>query len=109
MYSGRQCVRQSLQAGAAGHVLKDATSREIIAAIKALAVGGRYYSEALAEALTGYTVDAINSKIKRGDWLEGAVFFKAPDGRNLIGLEGYEEWVMHGKAASGQLHRAASQ
>ncbi|WP_414609675.1 excisionase [Stenotrophomonas pavanii] len=61
------------------------------------------------EALTGYTVDAINSKIKRGDWLEGAVFFKAPDGRNLIDLEGYEEWVMHGKAASGQLHRAASQ
>jgi len=61
------------------------------------------------ETLTGYTVDAVNSKIKRGDWLEGAVFIKAPDGRNLIDLEGYEEWVMHGKAASGQLHRAASQ
>lgn len=54
MYSDRQYVRQSLQAGAAGYVLKDATSREIIAAIKALAVGGRYYSGALAEALTGY-------------------------------------------------------
>ncbi|MCR8714779.1 excisionase [Stenotrophomonas indicatrix] len=61
------------------------------------------------EALTGYTVDVVNSKIERGDWPEGAVFFKAPDGRNLIDLEGYEEWVMHGKAASGQLHRAASQ
>lgn len=61
------------------------------------------------EALNGYTVDAINSKLKRGDWLEGAVFFKAPDGGSLIDLEGYEEWVMHGKAASGQLHKAASQ
>lgn len=50
------------------------------------------------ETLTGYTVDAVNSKIKRGDWLEGAVFHKAPDGRNLIDLEGYETWVMHGKA-----------
>ena len=60
------------------------------------------------EALTGYTVDAINSKIKRGDWLEGAVFIKAPDGRNLIDLEGYEEWVVQGRAASGQFHKAAS-
>ncbi|WP_445979110.1 excisionase [Stenotrophomonas muris] len=60
------------------------------------------------EALTGYTVDAINSKIKRGDWLEGAVFIKAPDGRNLIDLEGYEEWVVQGRVASGQLHKAAS-
>ncbi|TPD95169.1 excisionase [Stenotrophomonas maltophilia] len=59
------------------------------------------------EALTGYTVDAINSKIKPGDWLEGAVFFKAPDGRSLIDLEGYEEGVMHGKAASGQPHGAS--
>lgn len=60
------------------------------------------------ETLTGYTVDAANSKIKRGDWLEGAVFMKAPDGRILIDLEGYEEWVIHGKAVSGQLLRAAS-
>ena len=60
------------------------------------------------EALTGYTVDAINSKIKRGDWLGGAVFIKAPDGRNLIDLEGYEEWVIQGRVASGQLHKAAS-
>ncbi|MDQ7280278.1 hypothetical protein O0J73_05955 [Stenotrophomonas sp. Sm6012] len=60
------------------------------------------------EALTGYTVDATNSKIKRGDWLERAVFIKAPDGRNLIDLEGYEEWVVQGKAASGQCHKAAS-
>ncbi|KOO70084.1 excisionase [Stenotrophomonas maltophilia] len=68
----------------------------------------RYVTLKQFEALTGYTVDATNSKIKRGDWLEGAVFIKAPDGRNLIDLEGYEEWVVQGKAASGQFHKAAS-
>ena len=43
--------------------------------------------------LSGYSEDAIRSKIKRGVWLEGAVFIKAPDGRNLIDLEGYEKWA----------------
>jgi hypothetical protein len=43
--------------------------------------------------LSGYSEDAIRAKIKRGDWLEGAVFIKAPDGRNLIDLEGYEKWA----------------
>ena len=43
--------------------------------------------------LSGYTVNAVRSKIKRGDWLEGQVWIKAPDGRNLIDVEGYEKWV----------------
>lgn len=43
--------------------------------------------------LSGYTPDATRSKIKRGDWLEGVVWVKAPDGRILIDLEGYEKWV----------------
>ena len=30
---------------------------------------------------SGYSPDAVRSKIKRGDWLEGAVWVKAPDGR----------------------------
>lgn len=46
--------------------------------------------------LTGYTEVAVNSKIKRGDWLEGHVWLKAPDGRRLMDLQGYERWVMHG-------------
>lgn len=48
--------------------------------------------EKLSE-LTGYTPDAIRSKIKRGDWLEGHVWIKAPDGRILIDVEGYEQWA----------------
>lgn len=43
--------------------------------------------------LSGYTPDAVRSKIKRGDWLEGTVWTKAPDGRILIDLEGYERWA----------------
>ena len=42
---------------------------------------------------SGYTPDAVRSKIKRGDWLEGKVWVKAPDGRILIDTEGYEQWV----------------
>ena len=44
---------------------------------------------------SGYTPDAVRSKIKRGDWLEGHVWIKAPDGRILIDIEGYEKWVMN--------------
>lgn len=58
-----------------------------------------------AAAETGYTEDAIRSKIKRGEWLEGVVWIKAPDGRILIDLEGYEKWAT-GEASL--QHRAAA-
>jgi hypothetical protein len=53
----------------------------------------RYVTIAKAEALTGYTADAIRAKIKRGDWLQDFVWRRAPDGRVLIDMEGYEKWV----------------
>lgn len=53
----------------------------------------RYVTIKKFAELSGYTEDAIRSKIQRGDWLEGAVFIKAPDGRNLIDLEGFEKWA----------------
>ena len=56
-------------------------------------------------AESGYTPDAVRSKIKRGDWLEGKVYIKAPDGRILIDTEGFEQWVINqgcGSAASRQ-------
>lgn len=43
---------------------------------------------------SGYTEDAVYSKIYRGDWLEGEVWIKAPDGRDLIDTEGFKEWVL---------------
>lgn len=42
---------------------------------------------------SGYTEDAIRTKIKNGVWLEGHVWMKAPDGRILIITEGYERWA----------------
>ena len=42
---------------------------------------------------SGYTEDAVRSKIDKGVWLEGTVWIKAPDGRILIDQEGYEKWA----------------
>lgn len=51
-----------------------------------------------------YSKAAIRSKIKRGQWLEGLEWKKAPDGRNLISIEGYERWV-EGQAPVPQVGR----
>jgi hypothetical protein len=53
----------------------------------------RYVTIPLATALTGYTTYAIETKIARGVWLEGREWRRAPDGRVLIDLQGYERWV----------------
>lgn len=42
---------------------------------------------------TGYSEQAVRSKIKRGDWLEGELWTRAPDGRILMDMEAYERWV----------------
>ena len=51
-----------------------------------------------AAEITGYSRRAIEEKIAKGVWLEGKVWRKAPDGRRLISLKGYEQWVEQGKA-----------
>lgn len=43
--------------------------------------------------LSGYTEDAIRSKIRDGVWLLGFVWIKAPDGRILISTDGYRRWA----------------
>jgi DNA-binding NarL/FixJ family response regulator len=55
MYDNQEYVSSALRAGASGYVLKDAPSREIIAAIEVLAVGGHFYSSGVAEKLTAKT------------------------------------------------------
>jgi hypothetical protein len=59
----------------------------------AAVVPTRYVLLPLAAIVTGYTVKAIERKIERGDWLEGKVWRRAPDGRILIDLFGYQKWV----------------
>lgn len=53
----------------------------------------RYVRLPLAEALTGYTVKAMERKIQRRDWVEGKVWRRAPDGCIVIDISGYHTWV----------------
>jgi hypothetical protein len=46
-----------------------------------------------ASELTGYTEKALNNKIDDGVWAQGLHWKKAPDGRRMINLEKFEEWV----------------
>jgi len=59
----------------------------------AAVVPTRYVLLPLAALVTGYTVKAMERKIERGDWVEGKVRRRAPDGRILIDLFGYQKWV----------------
>src|SRR3984885_2770157 len=59
----------------------------------------RYVLLPLANLLTGYSVKAMERKIERGDWLEGKVWRRAPDGRILIDVLGYQRWVEGPRAA----------
>jgi len=56
-------------------------------------VPSRYVLLSLATLITGYSVKAMERKIERGDWQEGKVWKRAPDGRICIDLVGYEKWV----------------
>ena len=53
----------------------------------------RYVLLPLASAITGYTVKAMERKIERGDWVEGRVYKRAPDGHILLDMLGYQKWV----------------
>jgi hypothetical protein len=50
-----------------------------------------------AAEMTGYTRRAIEEKIAKGVWLEGREWVKAPDGRRLISMKGYVQWVEQGR------------
>ncbi|WP_248795539.1 response regulator [Pseudomonas sp. MWU13-2105] len=51
MYDNTEYVSESVRSGASGYVLKNSPSREIIAAIEAIASGGTFYSAAIAQRL----------------------------------------------------------
>src|SRR5208283_2363379 len=59
----------------------------------------RYVLLPLANLLTGYSVKAMERKIERGDWQEGKVWRRAPDGRIVIDVLGYQRWVEGSKVA----------
>jgi len=51
MYDNFEYVSESIRCGASGYVLKNSPSREIIAAIEAIASGGTFYSADIAQKL----------------------------------------------------------
>ncbi len=56
----------------------------------------RYLTIGKFAAESGYTEKAVRAKIYDGTWPEGKVWRKAEDGRILIDVRGYEEWVETG-------------
>ena len=60
----------------------------------------KYVSIKKLNELSRYTEDAIRTKFRDGKWLEGKVWVKVLDGRILINIEGYEEWVEMGAVYS---------
>jgi len=57
----------------------------------------RYVLLPAAHAMTGYTVKAMRRKIQRGEWPEGKIWRRAPDGRIVIDLDGFQKWVESGE------------
>jgi len=51
MYDNHEYVSESVRSGASGYVLKNAPSREIVAAIEAIIGGGTFYSAEIAQRL----------------------------------------------------------
>jgi hypothetical protein len=43
--------------------------------------------------LIGYSDDAIRAKIKKGVWLKGVHWKKAPDNRLVFNLEAIQKWI----------------
>jgi DNA-binding NarL/FixJ family response regulator len=77
MYDSKEYVSESLRSGASGYVLKNAPSREIVAAIEAIKNGGTFYSAEIAQKLL-LDDGAINELTPR----ESQVLYKITQGLN---------------------------
>lgn len=60
---------------------------------KVIALPVYYVQVSVFSTVTGYSEDAIQKKIKRGVWLEGKHFRRAPDGHILMDLRAFHEWA----------------
>ena len=56
---------------------------------------------------SGYSEHAIRTKISKGVWSVD-LYTKAPDGRILIDVDGYNLWVKKGKVSGKQATRQSS-
>jgi len=53
----------------------------------------RYLTIAKFAAESGYTENAIRTKIRDGVWREDQEWKRAPDGRVLVDVDGFHRWV----------------
>jgi hypothetical protein len=53
----------------------------------------RYVTLKKFSEFSGYSVGALRMKISRGELVQNKHFRLAPDGRVLIDLQGFEQWV----------------
>lgn len=53
----------------------------------------RYVTIRKFAEISGYTEKAVRRKMESGMWRPGEIWLKAPDGRILIDIKGFEEWV----------------
>ena len=63
MYDNREYVQSAIRAGALGYVLKESPTEEILAAISAVCVGGRYFSAQVSNTVA--QPDAVPSLTAR--------------------------------------------
>jgi hypothetical protein len=64
----------------------------------------RYLTIKKFSSESGYSEAAIRSKISAGVWPMGEVWRRAPDGRVLVDVLGYEAWVELSPAPPLALH-----
>jgi hypothetical protein len=81
-------VRRTADAKKAGCLSMNREIEQLI-----IVAPARYVLLPLANAITGYSVKAMERKIERGDWPEGKVWRRAPDGHIMIDILGYQRWV----------------
>lgn len=56
-------------------------------------MSARYITISKFAEASGYSEKAVRRKIEEGVWIEGRQFRRAPDGRILMDLQGYEAWA----------------
>lgn len=67
-----QFAVQAFKSGASGYVTKKSAAEELVTAIRKVARGGKYVSQALAEKLTSFMTD--NSEKQPHEWLSSREF-----------------------------------
>lgn len=59
-----------------------------------------YVKLSVFEQHTGYSPDAVHSKIRKGVWREGVHFRRAADGNILMDLRAYHQWAENPQQAA---------